>query len=412
MTFSDAQPVQFWPANCETFNEKEVDGIFSKCFCQPFNCDDEITVQFKGTTGYTYTLLIAKEDGTTTTTNFSEISTGIYQKTITPSDLSICDEQIILYVSGNGGTIIESFPFTSNIQGWANYQTTNYSPWTWSADDGSGTTGVIITPNVTQSSGGGMPLFYKQLTNIANKAIEVTFRMKIVSGKSVNLRLFGWPSDVTLPTGVTGVITDNDYRIETKVVTGTGAYVDYVFQIPFTGDIDNLGLDLTSNDDFSGFMYIDSVTIETLYDILYKSDCLDIKSSHKETVLINYHNNRPFASLNSSVGTPDPEFNLRIPGVFFKERFPEEHEVIELSNSTSVQLNAQVKAQRLLAIGPMTFYMHRKTKLALKFQNVTIDNQEWVQEENYELAETKRTHPLQQASVWLTEKDYIMRNIL
>jgi hypothetical protein len=156
---------------------------------------------------------------------------------------------------------------------------------------------------------------------------------------------------------------------------------------------------------------MDSISISSSV-LMAKSDCVDIKEDHKETTLITYSNNRPFASLNSSVGTPDHAFNLRIPAVFFKERFPEESEVIELSNSRSIQQNAQVKAQRFLNVGPMPFYMHRKAKLALTFQTVTIDRQDWVKEEAYEVAETKRTHPLSKAQCWLTEKDTIYRNVL
>lgn len=150
----------------------------------------------------------------------------------------------------------------------------------------------------------------------------------------------------------------------------------------------------------------------SMFQEVAKSDCISVKEDHDETVLITYSNNRPFASLNSSVGTPDHAFNLRIPAVFFKERFPEESEVIGLSNSRSIQLNAQVKAQRLLNVGPMPFYMHRKAKLALSFQTVTIDDQDWVKEEAYEVSETKRTHPLSKAQCWLTEKDTIYRNVL
>lgn len=156
---------------------------------------------------------------------------------------------------------------------------------------------------------------------------------------------------------------------------------------------------------------MDSISISSSV-LMAKSDCVDIKEDHKETTLITYSNNRPFASLNSSVGTPDHAFNLRIPSVFFKERFPEESEILQLSNSRSIQINAQVKAQKLLNVGPMPFYMHRKAKLALTFQYVTIDGQDWVKEEAYEVAETKRTHPLSKAQCWLTEKDTIYRNIL
>lgn len=243
--------MQFWLSSQQTFNEKEVDGIFRKCFSQPFNCTDEIVIQFKDTTGYTRKLRVYDSASTLLyESNFTEVLTGLYQISITPSDQNICDDEVQFLVT-------------------------------------------------------------------------------------------------------------------------TGSNVE-----------------------------------------LAQSDSLSIKSDHDETVLINYHNNRSFVSLNSSVGTPDPEFNVRIPAVFFKERFPEENEVIELSNSRSLQLMAQVKAQKLLAVGPMPFYMHRKLKLVLSFQNVVIDGEEWIKQEPYEITDTQRTNPLSKATCWLTEKDYIARNIL
>lgn len=146
--------------------------------------------------------------------------------------------------------------------------------------------------------------------------------------------------------------------------------------------------------------------------VLYRSDCLEIKSSHDETVLISYSDTRNFASLNYSNVTPDPEFFIRVPAVFFEERFPQENEVLELSNSQFVQLNASVKAQRLLKVQPAPFYFHRKMKLILSHQFIEIDDIPWVMEEPYEIQESNPKWPLRKATVWLTEKDYAMRNVL
>lgn len=47
MTFSDSIPIQFWLAENQTFNEKEVLGLARQdCFCQPVQCDDPITIHF------------------------------------------------------------------------------------------------------------------------------------------------------------------------------------------------------------------------------------------------------------------------------------------------------------------------------------------------------------------------------
>jgi hypothetical protein len=248
--FSDAQPVQFWLDRLDTFNEKDEEGIYAKCFCQPFQASDEITIQFEETTGYTRKLVVFDENGTFYTASIPEVSSGLFQITFTPASIGATDTQL-------------------------------------------------------------------QFT-----------------------------------------ITDG------------------------------------------------------LFTTIAKSDCISIKETHPETVLINYHNNRIFSSLNSAVGTPDPEFNLRIPAIFFQERFPEESEVIELSNSRNIQLSAQLKVQKKLDIGMMPFYMHQKMKLVLKFQNVTINDQEWVQQEAYEIPDSNKRWPLRRAMVWLNQKDYVVRNVL
>lgn len=250
MVISDALPVQFWSVLTDTYNEKEPQGVFRKCFCHPWQCDDIIKIQV---------------------------------------DFEILDA-IILKIYDDDGILLQSLPFTNTID-------TVYS--------------VSFSPSTY---------------NICEQEIQ----LKIFRG---------------------------------------------------------------SNE-------------------LYKSDCLNISASHPETVEITYSNDRNFASLNYTLVTPDPEFSIRVPATFFHERFPEENEVIQLSNSRFIQLNSQVMAQRLLELAPMPYYMHRKLKLILKHQFVTIDFQDWVQSENYELVESNRRNPLKQAKVWLNEKDYILRNVL
>jgi hypothetical protein len=148
--------------------------------------------------------------------------------------------------------------------------------------------------------------------------------------------------------------------------------------------------------------------------IIYRSDCLDIKSNHRESILIQYYNSpsRNFAGINYADVSPDPEFSLRLTGSFFHQRFPQEQEVEELSNSRSLQLSTELKRQKLLELGPMPYYMHQKVILALQHEFVTINGVEYVKQENYEINEGSRRSSLKQAKVWLTQKDYILRNIL
>jgi hypothetical protein len=148
--------------------------------------------------------------------------------------------------------------------------------------------------------------------------------------------------------------------------------------------------------------------------VLFKSDCLDIAANHKDTVLIQYYNSpsRNFAGIDYADVTPDPVFSLRIPASFFHERFPQEMEVIELSNSRSIQLNTSLKKQKKLEVGLLPYYMHEKIILALQHAYVTINGVQYVKNEAYEMTDNNRRWPMKKASVWLTQKDYIIRNIL
>lgn len=251
MVVSDASPVQFWSILTDTYNQRDIQGVFRKCFCAPWQSDDIIRIQ---------------------------IDFGI----IDSLSLKIFDEDDVL---------IQSLPFISTI---GTIYTVSFSPSTYS-------------------------------------------------------------------------ITDQQIRL--AIYRGTNE--------------------------------------------LFTSDCLDIKPEHHESILITYSSNRNFASLNYSDVSPDPEFFLRVPAIFFRERFPQEKEIIELSNSRSIQLSAQVKAQRLMQIKNMPDYMHRKLLLVLSHQFVTIDLQDWVLADQYELVPPSNPRwPLQKAQAWLTEKDYILRSVL
>jgi hypothetical protein len=147
--------------------------------------------------------------------------------------------------------------------------------------------------------------------------------------------------------------------------------------------------------------------------ILARSDCLDIKASHTGTLLIEYSNHRNFAGLINQQTSPDTTFQLRLPAVFNEERFPETDEVLPLSNNRIISLNSQVKKQRLLETDQMPNYMQLKMIQVLKHQFITIDGFDYVKEEPYEQLSNKfKQWPMRAYSCWLTEKEYVLRNIL
>lgn len=251
MVVSDALPVQFWSVDTDTYNEREPEGVFRKCFCHPFENSDLIRVQFDFRINDTFTLRVYDADE----------------------------------------TLLQTIAFIN-----------------------------------------------------------------------------------TLSTVYTVSFTPSDYAIEDEVIS---------LKI-FQGSIER-----------------------------FKSDCIELKETWEETVLITYSDNKNFASLNYSLVSPDPEFYIRIPAVFEHSRFPQESEQLELSSSRMIALNSMIKAQKRLETAPMPAHMHRKMILVLHHQFVEIGNQGWVKEEAYEIQDPpNRRVAMKKANVWLTEKDYFIRNVL
>ncbi len=248
MILSPAQPVQFWVTGSQTFNEKVVDGINSKCWCQPFNCDDEVIVQFREETGGSYNLIIQDEtEDVKATIAFDEVSEGVYQASFNAEDENFCNDDVQLLIS-----------------------------------DGS---------------------------------------------------------------------------------------------------------------------------------VLAQSDCISFRTSHPETVLIEYSNNRNYFGLTYEDVSPALSFFLRVPAVFFHERFPQEDRAMERTSSTIIT-SSKLKKQRLMQILHAPNYFHETIILALTHQNVTIDGKTWRKEEPYEKEDGDLRYPLKRATVYLTEKNFLARNVL
>lgn len=255
MTISDALPVQFWATDCETYNEKEVCGIYQRCFCQPFQCSDEINLQFTDDSGLDYILQIVDVNDVelfSTFFNADELtSQTVYSYTLIPTDY--CDQKI---------------------------------------------------------------------------------RLKIIQDASPDIDVF-------------------------------------------------------------------------------RSDCLDIKTTHECTNLIRYTNERDYGGLVYADQSPEVEFYLRVPSVFYHERCPEEDKSLELSNSVIINTAGTIKSQRRLDVFPVPDYFHRKLQMAIRHQTVEIDNLLWIREEAYERSTPQNSRwPLKKASVWLTERNFVVRNII
>jgi hypothetical protein len=377
MTISDAIPVQFWINGVETYNQKEVCGITQACFCQPFNCDDEIRIQFQDDNflGLYYYLRILDSASTEIQSlSFSEIATGVYQLSFVPSELGICDEQIRLAIE-KVLAYSDDVSRPTFINGdWSNVG----SGQTWLFDFYAGidllTLSKRLRHSFTATEGQELTITVTGQVQLAGATyLKAFFGSQVVNFGAIAMGNYSFTQSV--------ILEDDISYIEFEAAAG-GAPTFLIESVEISGDFSN-------------------------------SDCLDIRTSHDCTALIRYDNSKDFADIEYSDFSPTAEFYLRIPAVFFHETNPSEQENFETSGQTIVRLRNEIKIKKLLEVGFMPDYMHRKLMLILAHDTVEIDGETWVQQDPYEKPDpSNKRYPLKKATVLLTQQGYIKRNIL
>lgn len=411
LTFSDALPVQLWLNECQTYNEFEAEGVHHVCFCHPWNCSDPIKIQAFESFDFTNAAL----PGLPTYVNhfgFSpqwggspsrSVSCGSFQT----SDLlkgTLTNWPILVYpgtVSFNYNVDISTSPgfqltiILTNSSFDFDHPIAQSDPLTLT---GPGTLSGTITLNVSAAYGDAQPYFIGVVVNNLGSGTR-TFTLNSLILNTIT------PDPNAARDLNLSVLDSEGTELAFIPFTATALSNKYMYQVSFTPSSEDICDEIISFE----IVDLDSGTPES---VIRKSDCLSIKSAHKETILITYSNNRDFAGLLYPDVTPPVEFNIRIPAVFFEQRFPQESEFEDISNSRSIQLFSQEKLQRLLSTGQMPFYMHKKLILILQHQFVTINDIEYVKRESYELQENNKRWPLKRALCWLDQKDYIVRNIL
>lgn len=417
MTISDAIPVQFWVNGVETFNQKEVCGINSACFCQPFNCDDEIRIQFSDDGDFNYLLSIIDEnDDEITSLSFSEMATGIFQLSFIPSEVGVCNEKIHFSIVKDES--FENPSFSNGLTHWSSLdQTANSTDWVASNYLGdSSALGNTFKSNAPLGAGqvSDSDLITHSFHQLTPTQRTLTWAMRINAAAKLQI------SALTL------TLSARYYK--NGVIVG----VTQTVQSGMTESSSHSGTLLTSQSDFDEIRFFCRATytttnasndldwsfhllqaeLNTIDETVASSDCLDIKTAHDCTQLISYTNSKDFADIEYTTFSPNAEFYIRIPAVFFHERNTEEQERFETSGQTIVRLRDEIKIKRLLEIGFMPDYMHRKLLLILAHDTVEIDSEEWVRNDPYEKVDGNRRYPLKKANVLLTQQGYIKRNIL
>lgn len=298
-----------------------------------------------------------------------------------------------------GPEILSNGTFDSNLNNWANEG--SGSSWVWGAGSGSalGVAAGIIP------FGASVPN-----TKYLTQSVSITKNKSYMLSLDLNMFNFdiGQKCIVTFsgPKGSQQVLV---------VETDGGTPLEYITDLYFhaNNNYNKIKIQITTPNTLIADINIqvDSISLKEITNVFYRTDCLNIKESHECSLLIQYSNNRNYAGLIYEDQSPEAVFYLRIPATFFHEEFPEEDEDIELTSGVQ-QLNSTMFAQRLMETDYLPYYMHRKLKLVLKHQVVTIENQNWVKREPYEIDKGNKRFPKKMARVLLNESDFVQRNVV
>jgi hypothetical protein len=385
ITISDALPIQFWDADDETFNEKENCAITKDCFCQPFNGDDEINIQFTDSSYASYQLQVLDEnDNELALLDFTNIGGNVWYISLNPVAYGINYFKII----SNGIDVT----FDSSLSPAVNAGAGN--AWSWS----SGKANVTLPNNFSPTRRLQIP-FNSKSGNLYN----ISFNADIVdggNGAGATTKIIVYLTD-----GVT--FTDN-YSIPNLELG-----LNQSFSVDITANSNWTYLEIISicedPSSYARVVSLDNIVIPTVY--LKKSDCINTKDSHDCTKLIEYSNESDFDGISYSDISPRPTFYLRIPAMFFEEENPQEQEDLVLSNGVIVTLRQEIQEKRLLETGYMPNYMHKKLQKVLMHESITIDGDGWKRRDAYEPNPIKK-YALKRASVLLTKYNSVLKNTI
>jgi len=393
ISISHANPVEFWLAGTDTFNQKDECSIYPVCFCQTFGTFDIAIFDIVDPSDTTNYLLAFFNDGTLWNTfNFSPTGFDHHQSLSITDWSAVVDKKLIFKVSNVGASILA--PNTS----W-----TDMPPST--AFGKSGT-------DLSRGSIDAFPL---------NCAAKQLLQNTIPSGTSISFVITftisgGAPASnsVIVEFYDSDPSTGNIIGIQTFTVSD-GTYVNTV-NIILTGDAQYLVIRSTV---IVGPGKSVTITLQVgaplYYATLAQSDCVEITDNEDFicTKLISYSNSTDIAGLGFPSSSPSVIYYLRIPAIFFEEQFPQEQEDLELSSDEIVTLWSKMEAKKLLDIGFMPFYMHKKLQLIMMMDYLSIDGIEYRKRDPYTISEGgSKRHALRRAQVLLSEKDFITRNLL
>lgn len=413
VTISDAMPVQFWLVTDETHNEKETCGMQNACWCQPWNCDDEIVLQFTDTVELSpvFNLYVIDQDGNLLLTDQfdktdielnGDFLKSIYSYTLIPSDHDICDTQIQIFIAKATTETLFEDEFVSDLDGWTN--------------EGSGVSFIHEAvafggSAVAESIGDGANADFTKYFTKTETGVAGAYRISFEAGlTNFGSAPFSFQIVAELYDASNTLIQTIYTETFDVTIAGSEPDKDIIFVTNGFAKIKIKGVLLTTSS--FCFFYLKNVSLYRFTGAdTSKSDCLSIKESHSCTELFQYSNHRNFAGLEYANYSPVQSFYLRIPCKFFHQRFPEEDEAMELTSSV-ITTSSQMKSQKLLQVQMVPYFFHKKVKVVLKHQTLRNNSTDWKKEEAYEIIEGRNDWPLKPATCYLTEKSSVVRNVI
>lgn len=131
------------------------------------------------------------------------------------------------------------------------------------------------------------------------------------------------------------------------------------------------------------------------------------------TQLIQYKSTKNFVGINyPNTGN---YFNLRIPARFFLQRTVSQQNSLPLSNSQVINTSLTKKYEQLLETVYMPDYLLNKIEIAFAHAvrgSVMINGVEWTIDESFDRSSPDPKFSMQMGKVWLTRKNYYVRNVI
>lgn len=167
-------------------------------------------------------------------------------------------------------------------------------------------------------------------------------------------------------------------------------------------------------------------TFDTTFDLtfhgesaIYKSDLIKFSTVITEnqswgTKVLNYKSTRNFAGIYYPV-LDNLYYSLRIPCRFFHQRNQSEQNSIPLSNSKVINTSTYRKRQQSLETWYLPDYMLNKIELILDHAvtgDLLIDSVRWTVDEAFERSSPDPRFAYQRGSIWLSQQNYTVRNVI